>query len=295
MKTPVPMLSQNRINFLEDSSMKKTETAAGHSEDWGRYVLDNAAPQTPARFSALAELYDATTIMHLERIGVDQGWRCWEIGAGPGSIAQWLAKRCGPDGSVLATDIDTRFLEQGGPANLVVRRHDIVSDPLPDNSFDLIHARLVLVHLPEREKALDRMVAALKPGGWLLTEEFDSVSQLPAPERHPWEVTLKSAAAMRQVMIGRGVNSGFGRTLAGHLRGRGLEDIAAEGRMLMWHGKSLGTHLMKANLEQLREAILATGAVTALEFEDDLARLDQEDFMTPSPVMWSVAARRRKY
>jgi len=52
---------------------------------------------------------------------------------------------------------------------------------------------------------------------------------------------------------------------------------------------------MKANLEQLREAILATGAVTASEFEDDLARLDQEDFMTPSPVMWSVAARRRKY
>jgi hypothetical protein len=139
------------------------------------------------------------------------------------------------------------------------------------------------------------MVAALKPGGWLLTEEFDSVSQLPAPERHPWEVTLKSAAAMRQVMTGRGVNSGFGRTLAGHLRARGLEDIAAEGRMLMWHGKSLGTHLMKANLEQLREAILATGAVTASEFEDDLARLDQEDFMTPSPVMWSVAARRRKY
>ena len=62
--------------------------------------------------------------------------------------------------------------------------------------------------------------------------------------------------------------------------------------MLMSQGKSLGTHLMKANLEQLREAIIATGSVTALEFEDDLARLDQEDFMTPSPVMWSVAARR---
>jgi hypothetical protein len=98
---------------------------------------------------------------------------------------------------------------------------------------------------------------------------------------------------MRQVMIGRGVNAGFGRTLAGHLRARGLEDIAAEGRMLMWHGKSLGTHLMKANLEQLRESILATGSVTPLEFEADLARLDQKDFLTPSPIMWSVAARRR--
>ena len=274
--------------------MSKSETAAGRSPEWGQYVLDNAAPQTPARFSALAELYDATTIRHLERIGVDLGWRCWEIGAGPGSIAQWLAGRCGPDGSVLATDIDTRFLGRGGHANLTVRRHDIVTDPLPDDTFDLVHARLVLVHLPEREKVLDRMITALKPGGWLLTEEFDSVSQLPAPDRYPWEATLKSASAMRKVMIGRGVNAGFGRALAGQLRARGLEDISAEGRMLMWQGKSLGTHLIKANLEQLREAILATGSVTPLEFDADLARLDQEDFLTPSPVMWSVAARRQK-
>jgi hypothetical protein len=196
---------------------------------------------------------------------------------------------------VLATDIDTRFLGQSAHANLVVRRHDIVLDPPPGESFDLIHARLVLVHLPEREKVLDRMIAALKPGGWLLAEEFDSFSQLPAPERYPWEVALKSAAAMRQVMMGRGVNAGFGRTLAGHLKARGLEGISAEGRMLMSQGKSLGTDLMKANLEQLREAILATGLVTQIEFEGDLARLDQEDFMTPSPVMWSVAARRPKH
>ena len=263
------------------------------SPNWGRYVLDNAAPQTPARFSALAELFDATTIRHLQRIGVAAGGRCWEIGAGPGSIALWLADRCGPDGSVLATDIDTRFLDEIKHANLLVRQHDIVSDPLPDQGFDLIHARLVLVHLPEREKALDRMIASLKPGGWLLTEEFDSISQLPAPDRYPWEVMLKSAAAMRQVMIGRGVNAGFGRALTGYLHMHGLESISAEGRIVMSQGKSLWTNLMKANLEQLRVAILATHLVTPLEFEDDLARLDQDDFMTPSPVMWSVAARRR--
>ena len=273
--------------------MINVEPDGAPSPKWGRYVLDNAAPQTPARFSALAELYDATTIRHLERIGVGHGYQCWEIGAGPGSIANWLVSRCGPDGSVLATDIDTRFLDQSGDAILTVRRHDIVADPLPGETFDLIHARLVLVHLPEREKVLDRMIAALKPGGWLLAEEFDSFSQLPAPDRYPWEVALKSAAAMRRVMIEQGVNAGFGRALVGHLRARGLESISAEGRMLMSQGTSLGTHLMKANLEQLRESILATGSVTPLEFEADLARLDDEDFMTPSPVMWSVAARRR--
>ena len=272
--------------------MKTSDINVGCSPEWGRYVLDNAAPQTPARFSALAELYDATTIRHLQRIGVHHGWQCWEIGAGPGSIAQWLCGQVGPSGSVLATDIDTRFLDQRGHPNLTVRRHDIVLDPLPDNTFDVVHARLVLVHLPEREQVLDRMITALKPGGWLLTEEFDSVSQLPAPDRYPWEVTLKSTAALRRVMIDRGVNLGFGRTLAGHLRARGMESISAEGRMLMSLGGSLGTDLMKANLEQLRDAILALGSVTPLELEADLARLDDADFRAPSPVMWSVAARR---
>ena len=256
------------------------------------YVLDNAAPETPARFSALSELYDVTTIGHLERIGVDAGWNCWEIGAGPGSIARWLAARVGITGSVLATDIDTRFLDTGRPSNLEVRRHDIVTDPLPDRAFDLIHARLVLVHLPEREMVLDRIIAALKPGGWLLTEEFDSSSAPAAPERCPWESTLKSAAAFREIMVARGVDSGFGRMLPGCFRRRGLEKIHAEGRVLMMQGGTVGAHLMKANYAQLREAILASGKVTSAEFQHDLLRLDQPDFITPMPIMWSVAGQR---
>ena len=255
------------------------------------YVLDNAAPETPARFSALSELYDGTTVRHLTHIGVDQGWRCWEIGAGQGSIARWLSGQVGTTGSVLATDIDTRFLDQTNHPNLSVRRHNIVSDPLPGERFDLIHARLVLVHLPEREEVLHRMIAALKPGGWLLTEEFDSVSLVSAPETYPWEMTLKSAVALRKIMIERGVDPAFGRSLAQNLRARGLQNISAEGRMLVWFGGSQGARLMRANLEQLREAILESGEATKLEFAEDIARLDQPDFMTPSPVMWSVAGR----
>lgn len=272
--------------------MKMLDGDTDSSSEWGRYVLDNAAPQTPARFAALAELYDDTSIRHLKRTGVDRGWRCWEIGAGSGSIAHWLCGQVGPEGSVLATDIDTRFLRQSSHSNLTVRRHDISLDPLPDQAFDLVHARLVLVHLPEREKVLDRMIAALKPGGWLLTEEFDSVSQLPAPERYPYETALKTAVALRRVMTERGVDPGFGRALAGLLRTRGLQSISAEGRMLMWPGRGVGTELIIANFQQLRDAILNSGDITASEFQADLARMDQPDFMAPSPVMWSVAARR---
>lgn len=273
--------------------MKSVESDNNRSRNWGRYVLDNRAPQAGARFSALADLYDPGTIRHLERIGIQRGWQCWEIGAGQGSIAAWLSERVGPGGYVLATDIDTRFLDQLVQPNICVRRHNVVADGLPEQSFDLVHARLVLVHLPEREKVLDRMIAALKPGGWLLAEEFDSVSQLPAPDRYPLEVSLRSSVAMRKVMIDRGVDPGFGRALAAQLRTRGLAPAWAEGTMSMLQGRSQGTELMKANLDQLREAILAIGSVTQDEFEADLARLDQEDFIAPSPVMWSVAARRR--
>lgn len=258
----------------------------------GRYVLDNAAPQTPDRFSALEALYDASTMSHLERIGVGHGWRCWEIGAGPGSIAQWLCRKVGPDGAVLATDIDTRFLESGRPGNLEVRRHDIVSDPLPAEQFDLVHARLVLVHLPERETVLDRMIAALRPGGWLLTEEFDSPSLPTHSYRGRGEVILKSSLALRQVMMSRGVDPGFGRSLAVQLLARGLQRVNAEGRALIAGCGSAGARLMKANLTQLRGAILASGVVTPEEFAADLAHLDDEDFLSPMPVMWSVSGSR---
>jgi SAM-dependent methyltransferase len=265
----------------------KVEKSATHE-----YLLDNAAPEAPARFSALSELYDASTIHHLTRLGLGQGWRCWEIGAGEGSIARWLCGRVGPTGSVLATDIDTRFLDQCIAPNLTVRRHDIVSDPLPAERFDLVHARLVLVHLPGREAALQRMIAALKPGGWLLTEEFDSASQALEREAHPGETKLKSLLALRNIMSERGVDPTFGRALAPNLHALGLEDISAEGRMLMWFGGSHGAHLLRANLEQLEGPILASGAVTAIEFAQDIARLELPDFMTPSPVMWSVMGRK---
>jgi ubiquinone/menaquinone biosynthesis C-methylase UbiE len=261
------------------------------SHERPEYVLDNAAPEAPARFSALSELYDESTIRHLSKIGVDHGWRCWEIGAGQGSIARWLCHQVGAIGSVLATDIDTRFLDPSIHPNLSVRRHNIVSDPFPAEPFDLIHARLVLVHLPEREQVLQRLIAALKPGGWLLTEEFDSVPHVSTPEAYPWETTLKSAVALRKIMIERGVDPAFGRSLAKNLNARGLQNVSAEGRILMWFGGSQGARLMRANLEQLREAILESGAVTTAEFAEDIARLDQPDFMTPSPVMWSVVGR----
>jgi SAM-dependent methyltransferase len=256
-----------------------------------RYVFDNAHGETRERFPALSDLYDDQTIRCLQTLGVAPGWRCLEVAAGGGSIARWLAGQVGVSGRVLATDLDTRFLESLAAPAVEVRRHDIARDPLPDPAFDLVHARLILVHLPEREAALATMVGALKPGGWLVCEEFDSLSMPADPALHPHECALKAQAALQRVMAARGANTRYGRDLAVRLRAHGLVDIRAEARVAMWQGGSAGARLYRANFEQLREDLLRTSLLTQSELDDDLARLDDPLTLFPSPVMWTVSGR----
>jgi SAM-dependent methyltransferase len=257
-----------------------------------RYVFDNAAAQTPARFSALASIFDPGSVRHLSAIGVGEGWHCLEVGGGGGSISGWLCDRVGPTGRVVATDLDTRFLEQIGKDNLEVRRHNLVTDPLPEGRFDLVHARLVLMHLPEREQVLARLVDALKPGGWLLAEEFDSLWMRCDAAVNPAETPLKAFRLLLDVLAESGVDLRYGRLLAGRLRAHGLRDVTSEGRVFMWPGRSTGAELTRANLEQLRETMIESGRITAGELERDLAQLDDDDFLVPSPIMWSAWGQR---
>lgn len=256
------------------------------------YVFDNSAAQTTARFSALAAVFDPGTVCHLAAIGVASGWKCLEVGAGGGSIASWLCDRVGAGGRVLATDLDLRFLEKLAHSNLDIRRHDIVTDSLPEAAFDLVHARLVLAHLPDRDEVLRRMVEALRPGGWLVVEEFDALSLLPNPTISPTERHLKAFSAMRAVMANHGVELLCGRRLAARAHSLGLLEVAAEGRVFMFQGRSVGIDLFRASAQQLRGEMIAAGLISEAEFARDMDLLDSPDLLMPSPVMWAVKARR---
>jgi 16S rRNA A1518/A1519 N6-dimethyltransferase RsmA/KsgA/DIM1 with predicted DNA glycosylase/AP lyase activity len=86
-------------------------------------------------FGGLEARWDPGTIRHLETLGVGEGWHCLEIGGGGGSIAEWLCRRVGPKGHVVATDLDTRFLEALDYDNLEVVRHNIVTDAVPEGTI----------------------------------------------------------------------------------------------------------------------------------------------------------------
>jgi chemotaxis methyl-accepting protein methylase len=84
---------------------------------------------------------------------------------------------------VLATDIDVSWIEPAADTVLEVSRHNLISDPPPPEMFDLVHARLVLVHLEDRAAALQVMIAALRPGGWLMLEDADPTATACLPGR----------------------------------------------------------------------------------------------------------------
>src|SRR4051794_19120825 len=75
------------------------------------YALDPAWYAERDRLQSLTRVYDPTTIRLAEQLGLTTGWRCADVGAGTGSIAQQLAATVGAKGHVLAVDTDTRFLE----------------------------------------------------------------------------------------------------------------------------------------------------------------------------------------
>jgi SAM-dependent methyltransferase len=246
-------------------------TEASSSPTESGYLLDNRASEAAQRFDSLSALFNPVTFRHLEALGIADGWQCWEVGVGGPSVPEWLSAKVGPSGHVLATDIDVTWTEQLAGENVEVRRHDVATDDAPDGGFDLVHARLVLIHVPQRAAALEHMAGALRPGGWLLIEDFDPAMQpLACPDVVGPEQRLanKVRAGFRALLAQRGADLEFGRRLPRLLREAGLVEVAADAFLPL--ALTAGSELELANVSQVRDGLIAGGHVTAEEIDAHL-------------------------
>jgi SAM-dependent methyltransferase len=259
------------------------------------YAFDNSDEHAKGRYRELSALYDAQTIRHLERTGIEERWHCLEVGGGGGSIASWLCRQVGDGGHVLATDIEPCFLQTLSFPNLEVRRHDIRMEGLPERQFDLAHARLVLMHLPGREFALQRILASLKPGGWIVVEEFDTLSVFPDSAINPDEEEVPILSACYQVLTAHGVDLRYGRRLPLRLLANGLVNVGAEASLSFWQGNSSGTSLFQINFEDLADPIIRSGLMSPDQFKAALRRFDEQDFHMLSPTMWTAWGQVREF
>ncbi|MFF5213582.1 class I SAM-dependent methyltransferase [Streptosporangium sp. NPDC000396] len=227
------------------------------------YAFDNANPHAGSQHDSLARLLDPGTFRRLEETAITDGWECLEIGAGGGSVAVWLAERVAPTGRVLATDIQPQLISE--VPGLTVARHDVTADPLPEGAFDLIHARLVLSHLPERHRVLSKLLAALKPGGVIQIDEIDTTH---------WPIltaaTPQDAKAYRAYLLGlvgvlraAGADPSWGPQVAAALTDAGFTGVDPQCHSEVWGPDSAGVALLLSNSRHLEPALLAHGLTEA--------------------------------
>src|SRR5512144_588387 len=93
------------------------------------------------RLRMIEQVFDPASRKRLLGTGLQAGWRCLEVGPGAGSIMTWMGEAVGPTGQVLAVDLDPKFLSEAERQNISVARADIRPAQLPEQSFNLVHAR----------------------------------------------------------------------------------------------------------------------------------------------------------
>jgi SAM-dependent methyltransferase len=236
------------------------------------YVYDQGWAEEHARIAAMEALWDPGT-EHL-LAGVVHGRdhpRALLVGAGGGSIAGWLDDM---DVRVLATDIDTRFLEPlVAGSHIEVAQLDVTNDDLPDEAFDLVHARLVLEHLPTRDAVLARLAGALAPGGTIVIEDYDWT---PFGFDPADEVDAAAIEGIIGFMDRAGFDRAYGRRLTSSLAALGLQ-VRGEGRQLAIDASDPGFPFFRLSFEQLAPLAIEAGTLDA-----EVARIAGERLGDPA-------------
>jgi hypothetical protein len=168
-------------------------------------------------------------------------------------------------------------------------------DALEEDAFDLVHARMVLEHLLARAKALRKMVASLRAGGWLIVEDQDLASVVLASEvdAEANRLFLQRSAALVDLLTSLGVDLQFGRRLHVELQSQKLVDVCSEGRVSMVAGGSPLAQFWRLTWEQLRPLLVASGPLAQRDVDEVVALFDDPAFVWVAPTIMAAWGRRQ--
>lgn len=213
-----------------------------------------------------------------------------ELGGGNGSVAEWLSDRVGPTGKVTAIDINPVLLNLVPAQNLTVRQADIRTIELHPNTYDLVCCRALLHQISEHApQVVEKMAAAVKPGGWLLIQEPD-FHLAPTTQPQPWSQTWQGLIRWGQ---DNGVDWLIGRQVPGMVSGLGLGWPQAKTDVQNIRGTDRGALYFKLFFAEVRNRVIASGAVDAATFDAASALLDDPDYWTQCWMMTAVWLQKR--
>jgi SAM-dependent methyltransferase len=238
------------------------------------YTLGRTAEEADRLRRQSAELL-ALSAGLVDRSGIGQGQQAIDLGCGPSGIIELLCERVGPGGRVVGVDLDAalassarELTREKGLANAEIIQADARHTGLPSSSFDLVHARTLLVNIPYPGQVAAEMARLTKPGGWVASMEPDMPGMLCHPPHPAWDRLVEISTATYR---SDGADLRVGRRVPGLLRDAGLTDIAAEARADFYPpGHSRRTVRLDLVLS-MRAKIVQRGIAS----EHELAELDQ--------------------
>ncbi|GIJ49068.1 methyltransferase [Virgisporangium aliadipatigenens] len=257
------------------------------------YMFDNRTPEAQKQLGFLAGILDAHSFEVLAGLDIAPGSRCLDIGPGAGTVTRWLADAVGDTGRVVALDVEPQHVPAGGV--IEVRQGDVRVVDLDPEGFDLIHARLVLMHIPERVEVLRRLVAALRPGGRIVLSEWDC-TELDRMLVHATDpAAFDAVTAFQRALIAHGESHGMSPTWAREvpaaMAAAGLPDVEATVFNKLWAGGEPGCLLHASNSHQREAALLAQGATTE-QLETLRAAMVDPATLAWSYLMYTTVGRR---
>lgn len=209
------------------------------------------------RLKLLEEAFDGSTKNLLLKAGIGPGKNCLEVGAGGGSILNWMKAQVGEEGLVVGIDRNQGQLMYLAGKGLEIFIGDLLNFS-HDSLFDVIHARYVLVHNKNAMELINHLKKFLNQDGVLVLEEpdFEAANWLDDTFRDAGNRVNQAMLAMFENM---GLDPGLGRKLPQLLREIGFEVKEVQGQAHLDFGGGRVARVMGASAEALKETYLATG------------------------------------
>jgi trans-aconitate methyltransferase len=259
-------------------------------------------PEEYDRLRRQARVWEGAAARLLDEVGLAPGARCLDAGCGPGETMRLMAERAGASGLVMGLDADAVLgemtlaqLHADGHRQCRFLARDLTAeDPIPGGLYDVVYARMVLCHLPERVAVLARLWDAVAPGGHLLIQDVDlrHIGVLPAlgsvdavvqamlAAFEARRCDVSAGARLAQLFAWAGVGEPDGTDVAGR-----IEPLAT------------GRAILEQTFRSVLPVLLADGLTSETDAAAMLAALEADAVRHPDrPVLWPlmVGAWKRK-
>ena len=274
--------------------------------------MTNQTPQylhgtSPEEQRRLALMNDLLNEAALREMGLRGGERIIDFGCATGRMSMAMARAAGPDSRVVGIEISS---EQIAEARLFaasqlegtrfeIRQGDALAPPLRDDewgTFDVVHSRFLLEHLPDPLAAVRVMALAVRPGGRVILadDDHDLLRLSPEPRGFTrlWEAYIKAFGH-------GGLDPYIGRRLVALLHDAGLKPVRST---MIFFGGCAGDPRLRMSVDNLvgilrgaSDRILETGMVSTVEFDKTVAEIDswgnRPDAAFWYPLPWAEATK----